>query len=154
MLQLADNNMMNTIPAIDATTGEIVEINPEMFLSLSKSDQMEVINDLPVAMEALNKGMGSFNPFDRINAATNAKIQEFFEDVRKKNQIKGVVAQPVSMIRPQPAVNIDKMQQSPDPNASLFVGFEPSVSPWFAKPTVLITGAVLLLGSFDLFTRK
>ena len=151
MLQLADNNMMKTIPAIDATTGEIVEINPEMFLSLSKSDQMEVINDLPIAMEALNKGMGSsvsFNPFD------NDQVRSFFEDVSKKNQIKGVVGQPVSMTRPQPAVNIDKMPQSPDPRASLFVGFEPSVSPWFAKPTVLITGAALVLGSIYFFTRK
>jgi hypothetical protein len=146
--------MMNTIPAIDSTTGEIVEINPEMFLSLSKSDQMEVINDLPIAMEALNKGMGSFNPFEGINAATSDKIRSFFEDVRKKNQIKGVVSQPVSMIRPQPAVNIDKMPQSPDSRASVFLGVDPTFSPWFTKPPILIAGGILVLGSIYLLTRK
>jgi len=155
MLQLADNNAMTMLPGIDATTGEIVQINPEMFLALSRADQEEFMRDLPTALEALDRGMGAdggmFNKF-------NDQISKFIDEIKEKSKITkpGLVRQNLTPGLVMPA---DKMvsrppAQAPDPNASLFVGVDPTFSPWFTKPPVLIAGGVLVLGTIYLLTRK
>jgi hypothetical protein len=169
MLQLADNNSMTMLPGIDATTGEIVQINPEMFLALSRADQEEFMRDLPTALEALDRGMGADG---RIFNKYKDAVKNFVSEVRQKDKI--VRESDIENIRSLPAVTpgvvrqnltpgvvmpADKMvsrppAQAPDPNASLFVGVDPTFSPWFTKPPVLIAGGVLVLGTIYLLTRK
>lgn len=167
MLQLADNNEMTMLPGIDATTGEIVQINPEMFLALSRADQEEFMRDLPTALEALDRGLGADG---RIFNKYKEAVRNFVSEVRQKDKI--IRASDLENISPLPPVGgvrqrltpslvmpADKMVSRPpvnniDPNASLFVGVDPTFSPWFTKPPVLIAGGVLVLGTIYLLTRK
>lgn len=160
MLQLADSNEMAMLPGIDATTGEIVQINPEMFLALSRADQEEFMRDLPTALEALDRGMGADG---RLFNKYKDAVKNFVNEVRTKDKI--VRASDLENIRPLPAVTpgavipANKMisrppAQATDPNASVFVGVDPTFSPWFTKPPVLIAGGVLVLGTIYLLTRK
>lgn len=167
MLQLADNNTMTMLPGIDATTGEIVQINPEMFLALSRADQEEFMRDLPTALEALDRGMGGGGVKRIFNKYKDA-VKNFVSEVREKDKV--VRASDLENIIPLPPVGgstqrltpslvmpADKMVSRPpamDPNASLFVGLDPTFSPWFTKPPVLIAGGVLVLGTIYLLTRK
>lgn len=149
MLQLADKPM-TMLPGIDATTGEIVQINPEMFLSLSRADQEEFMQDLPTALEALDRGMGAdgelFNKY-------KDKISLFIDELKEKSKITKPKISP-SFTAPADKMVSRPPAQAPDPNASLFVGVDPTFSPWFTKPPVLIAGGVLVLGTIYLLTRK
>jgi hypothetical protein len=99
-------------------------------------------------------------------------VKNFVSEVRQKDKI--VRESDIENIRSLPAITpgvvrqnltpgvvmpADKMvsrppAQAPDPNASLFVGVDPTFSPWFTKPPVLIAGGVLVLGTIYLLTRK
>jgi hypothetical protein len=150
MLQLADNNEMTMLPGIDATTGEIVQINPEMFLALSRADQEEFMRDLPTALEALDRGLGAdggiFNQY-------KDKVGKFIDELKEKSKITKPTMAPTSTA-PGDKMRSRPPAQAPDPNASLFVGVDPTFSPWFTKPPVLIAGGVLILGTIYLLTRK
>jgi hypothetical protein len=75
---------MTMLPGIDATTGEIVQINPEMFLALSRADQEEFMRDLPTALEALDRGMGADG---RIFNKYKDAVKNFVSEVRQKDKI-------------------------------------------------------------------
>ena len=99
MLQLADKNEMTMLPGIDATTGEIVQINPEMFLALSRDDQEEFMRDLPTALEALDRGMGADG---RIFNKYKDAVKNFVSEVIQKDKI--VRASDLENLRSLPAV--------------------------------------------------
>jgi hypothetical protein len=140
-----------------------------MFLALSRADQEEFMRDLPTALEALDRGMGADG---RIFNKYKDAVKNFVSEVRQKDKI--VRESDIENIRSLPAITpgvvrqnltpgvvmpADKMvsrppAQAPDPNASLFVGVDPTFSPWFTKPPVLIAGGVLVLGTIYLLTRK
>jgi len=156
MLELADCTScgQNFLPAVDSDTGQIYQVNPDTFLIMTPQEKRQFITELPAAMEAIDNATGAMND-GFIPDVVSENIGAFMEEARakaaimqqqavKKLAIPGKIAGIVQNPTPQPAI-MPQNGTAPNAQGSLFVGFEPSSKPWFARTEVLIGGAAILL---------
>lgn len=128
-LELKDNARAQ-FPVIDPNTGELLLFNAEAFSALAPVEAESAVNDFPEIIESMR----------------SAGIDE--------NTIIDLQNQALQVIEEANAIQQTRPAQL-DTRWSGSFNIEPSPKPWFARPEVLIPGALVLgFGIFMLAKRR